>query len=263
MRPIYRFRRTHALRIWLARFLDQSRHDDRPYAPPSHRRLQCYNPLVASLKFSPPNDHLRRLAELHTRLRACRKCPSVCANAVHGPALTTKVMLIGQAPGIHEGVLGRPFAHTAGRTLFKWLGGATGADESTLRERIYFSAVARCFPGKAPSGKGDRAPNAAEIANCAEYLRAEIEVIRPELILAVGKVAIAEVLAAAGVTKDSPLESLVGRKLRTSFHGHEAEVIPLPHPSGVSRWPHSEPGKSRLAAALELLRRELPPLLEI
>jgi len=207
-----------------------------------------------------PNT-LSQLRAIHERLRACRRCPNVCDRAVHGPALETKVMLVGQAPGVHEGTLGRPFAHTAGKTLFKWLAEACGASEETLRETIYFSAVARCFPGKAASGEGDRPPSPAEIRNCAEHLREEIEAIRPELILAVGKSAILETMAAAGVSKTVSLNEVVGRKFRSRFHGHEVDIIPLPHPSGVSRWPHTPEGKARLGAAIALLRKELPPLL--
>lgn len=166
-------------------------------------------------------------------------------------------MIIGQAPGAHEEALGRPFAHTAGRTLFRWLHEATGTTEDELRSLIYFSAVARCFPGKSSSGKGDRAPNRTEIANCARHLREEILTVRPKVILAVGKVAISEVLAASGVKKTTPLKDLVGRKIRTRFHDHDVDVIPLPHPSGVSRWTQVEPGKSKLRAALQLVAKEL------
>ncbi|RYZ78653.1 MAG: uracil-DNA glycosylase [Proteobacteria bacterium] len=166
-------------------------------------------------------------------------------------------MLIGQAPGTHEESLGQPFAYTAGKTLFKWLEQASGNDEATMRQLIYFSAVARCFPGKAPSGKGDRTPSPVEIENCREHLSAEIATIQPRLILAVGRVAIVEVLASLGLKKTVPLEELVGKKLRARFHGHDVDVIPLPHPSGVSRWPQTEPGKSKLQAALTLLSAEL------
>jgi uracil-DNA glycosylase len=185
-------------------------------------------------------------------MRSCRRCPNVCGRAVHGPALETKIMIVGQAPGIHEEGRGRPFAHTAGKTLFKWLGEATGADEESLREMIYFSAVARCFPGKHASGKGDRPPSRDEIENCREHLAAEVALLEPELILAIGKLAIAEVLG-----RDGALEEFVGRKFKTRFHGREVQVIPLPHPSGVSRWPHTEPGKSKLKSALRLLKKEL------
>lgn len=160
-------------------------------------------------------------------------------------------MIVGQAPGIHEGDRGRPFAHTAGKTLFKWLEQATGADEATVRELIYFSAVARCFPGKALNGKGDRVPDRNEIANCREHLRDEVAALKPKLILAVGKLAVAEVLGLKGSLTD-----FVGKKFKADFHGERVTVLPLPHPSGVSRWPHTEIGKNKLSLALQLLKQE-------
>lgn len=199
----------------------------------------------------------QRLRAVHLQLRKCRKCPNVCGRAVHGPALSTKVMLVGQAPGTHEEHLGRPFAYTAGKTLFKWLGEATGATEEELREIIYFTAVARCFPGKAKGGKGDRVPSPEEIENCSVHLKKEVIALKPSLILAVGKVAIGEVLRSAGINHKTPLEKVVGRKIKTEFHGHKVNVIALPHPSGISVWPHTPVGKKKLAQALKLLRQEI------
>jgi uracil-DNA glycosylase len=200
---------------------------------------------------------MKELEALHQRLKACRKCPNVCGHAVHGPPLRTKIMLVGQAPGVHEGSLGRPFAYTAGKTLFKWMKASLGAEEEDIRELFYFTAVARCFPGKGKSGKGDRVPSRDEIENCSEFLRAEIALVKPEVILAVGKLAIGEVLREAGVSVNTPLEEVVGKVFETSFYGRKVRVIPLPHPSGVSRWPVTEPGKTKLAAALKLLAREV------
>lgn len=195
---------------------------------------------------------MKELGHIHQRLRACRKCPAMQGTAVHGPAIAVPVMLVGQAPGAHEGVLGRPFAYTAGKTLFQWLKSATGLDEAQLREHIYFSAVARCFPGKA-NGSGDREPSAAEIANCREHLVAEVRLLRPRLVVAVGRLAITEVLGKEIFGKQDPLTKVVGSKFLACFHGHEVVVIPLPHPSGVSRWPVTEPGKTKLSAALGLV----------
>ena len=150
----------------------------------------------------------------------------MCGPAVHGPALETPILLIGQAPGVHEGSLGRPFAYTAGKTLFQWLGRATGASEDELRDLIYFSAVARCFPGKAKNGGGDREPSRDEIENCRVHVRAEVGALKPQLILAVGKVAISEVLTAIGYAKTTPLTDVVGKKFRVRFHGHDVDVVP-------------------------------------
>lgn len=186
----------------------------------------------------------------------------MCSAPVHGPALESAVMLIGQAPGVREGETGRPFAYTAGTTLFKWLGEASGLDEEELRERIYIAAVARCFPGKAAKGSGDRVPTLLEIANCRPYLQREIEILKPKLIIAVGKVAISEVLGPDLFPKQASLVDVVGKKIAVTFHGHKTTVIALPHPSGVSRWPQTEPGKTKLRLALELLKKSLPSLLE-
>ena len=199
---------------------------------------------------------MKELRLIHERLKNCRKCKKVCGPPVHGPALDTRVLLVGQAPGVHEGHLGRPFAYTAGKTLFKWLGEATGADEEELREMIYFSAVARCFPGKALKGAGDRPPSDEEMANCREHLMAEVKALKPKLVLAVGKYAIIEVLKDGGFDKSTTLSDVVGKKIKVNFHGEEVDVIPLPHPSGVSRWYRMEPGKSKLQEALKLVSKE-------
>jgi uracil-DNA glycosylase len=198
------------------------------------------------------------LRAIHGKLKSCRLCPNVCDRAVHGEAIDTRILLVGQAPGAFEGTFGKPFAHKAGKTLFKWLETATGADEETVREMIYFSAVARCFPGKAKSGAGDRVPSKEEIANCRPHLQAEIRALRPKLLLAVGRLAISEILGEK--IGRAPLVDTVGKSFRVNFDGEECVVIPLPHPSGVSRWPVTEPGKTKLTQALKLLRTEFRKL---
>jgi uracil-DNA glycosylase len=165
---------------------------------------------------------------------------------VSGGPVVSRVMLIGQAPGAREPIAQRPFAWTAGRTLFRWLEQATGLDESAVRAAVYFAAVCRCFPGKNPQG-GDRVPAPEEIANCAPWMEREFELLRPRLVIAVGKLAISRVLGLL------PLDQAVGRIHRSRVGGRLTDVIPLPHPSGASAWPHVEPGKRLLAEALRLL----------
>lgn len=194
----------------------------------------------------PEPSRLTRLRALHGRLDACAKCPKMVGPVVHGPAVVTGVFLLGQAPGIKEGPAQRPFAWTAGKTLFSWFQRAVGADEATVRERIYFSAVARCFPGKAPSGGGDRKPDPVEIAACQPWIREEVQVLEPSLVLPVGALAIEQVLGHKG-----PLAEIIGTQRRTAWHGVTVDVIPLPHPSGASTWHRKEPGLSLLAKALE------------
>lgn len=181
------------------------------------------------------------------KLLACTRCPSMHKPVVSGAAVASRILLVGQAPGVKEPVLGRPFAWTAGKTLFKWLDSALGWNEATVRERIYFAAVCRCFPGKNPKG-GDRVPDEAEIANCSHWLRREFELLEPSLVIAVGKLAIAQ------FHPFSLLADVVGRIHSIRYESHECDLLPLPHPSGASTWHRTEPGRSLLARALDLLR---------
>lgn len=164
---------------------------------------------------------------------------------VSGGPVISKVMLLGQAPGAREGEFGKPFAWTAGKTMFKWFA-SVGLPEEEFRSRVYMAAVCRCFPGKNPKG-GDRVPNKVEIAECGNWLRAEIELLRPELILPVGKLAIAQMMTV------KKMKDVIGRRHRVRVFGHELDAIPLPHPSGASTWHRTEPGKTLLAEALATL----------
>ena len=116
------------------------------------------------------DDIRTRLLALHAELSACHACPAVVGTPVHPAAVPARILLVGQAPGPREAGLGRPFAWTAGRTLFGWFASVLGADEETVRRKMYLSAVSRCFPGKAPGG-GDRRPDEAEIARCRRWLQ--------------------------------------------------------------------------------------------
>lgn len=168
---------------------------------------------------------------------------------VHGPPVVSRVMLVGQAPGPREGSFGRPFAWTAGRTMFRWFEEALGVDEATFRAHVYIAAVARCFPGKA-SGGGDRRPDAEETERCRSWLVREVEILQPELVIPVGTMAIEQVLG-----EKTPLAELIGTMRRARWHGGEVDVVPLPHPSGASPWHKMEPGKTLLGKALKRLAR--------
>ena len=181
-------------------------------------------------------------------LRACQRCPRMIGPVVYGRPVASRILLVGQAPGDKEPKLGRPFAWTAGKTLFKWFEGALGWSEDETRDRIYFAAVCRCFPGKRPEG-GDRVPAPEEIEQCSLWLRREFELLKPELVIPVGKLAIAQFLG------ERPLIETIGKRFRVTYHGHEADCIPLPHPSGASPWHRIEPGKTLLGTALARIAR--------
>lgn len=191
---------------------------------------------------------VKRLAEHVRRLRACSLCARMQSPSVSGGPVASPVILVGQAPGDREPKLGRPFAWTAGRTLFRWFEESLGVDEATFRSRIYMAAVCRCFPGKRATG-GDRVPDREEIENCSRWLDAEFEVLRPRLVLPVGKLAIEQFVPY------TRLDDLVGRKLRAERKGHRFDLVPLPHPSGASPWHRMEPGRTLLAKALATIRR--------
>lgn len=193
---------------------------------------------------APSAGALRR----HTQsLAKCRRCPQMQGAPVQGDPVASPVMLIGQAPGSKELVIHRPFAWTAGKTLFGWFAGI-GLDEEAFRSRVYIAAVCRCFPGKLARG-GDRVPDRGEIANCAPWLEAELNLLAPELVITVGKLAIATFFRA------EKLEHVVGKRHRVTRHGHSFDVVPLPHPSGASTWHRTEPGRTLLARAIANIAR--------
>ncbi len=195
----------------------------------------------------------RELRLLHRELDACRACPKMIGPVVHGPPVASRVLLLGQAPGPREGSFGKPFAWTAGRTMFGWFERALGIDEERFRATVYMAAVARCFPGKA-SGGGDRRPDPEEVSRCETWLAREVAILEPDLVLAVGTLAIERVLGSKG-----PLAEIVGTTRRARWYGREVDVIPLPHPSGASPWHRIEPGKTLLGKALRSASRGTLP----
>jgi uracil-DNA glycosylase len=188
------------------------------------------------------------------RLIRCRRCPRMKSTPVSGGALLSEVMLVGQAPGPREPTLKRPFAHTAGQTLFRWFEQFCGMNEAVVRSKIYFAAVCRCFPGKSASGT-DRVPAPDEIHNCSSWMNNEIEILKPRLIIPVGRLAISQFIDC------EKLERVIGRKVRASRAGHLFDLIPLPHPSGASPWHKISPGKKLLEQALRKIARH--PAIEI
>jgi uracil-DNA glycosylase len=155
-------------------------------------------------------------------------------------------MLVGQAPGVKEPVLARPFAWTAGKTLFGWFNQFCGMSEAEVRAHIYFAAVCRCFPGKTPAG-GDRVPAPDEIRNCSTWMNDEFEILRPQLVIAVGKLAISQFIVVG------KLDEVIGRTFRLRRERRAFDLIPLPHPSGASPWHRIPPGKQLLGQAMQLI----------
>jgi uracil-DNA glycosylase len=192
-------------------------------------------------------------------LLKCRRCPRMESTPVSGGAVVSDVMIIGQAPGPREPVLQRPFAHTAGKTLFRWFEEFCGMNEATVRSKIYFAAVCRCFPGKNSSGT-DRVPVPDEVGNCSSWMDDEIRILQPRLVIPVGRLAITQFIAREKVVGEAVsfpyrLEKVIGRKFSLARLGRHFDVIPLPHPSGASPWHKISPGRELTKRALKLIAR--------
>lgn len=189
-----------------------------------------------------------QLEALHREIAACRKCAeagyhveSVPHLVVSGP-VDARLMLIGQAPPSERSSHGRPFSGPAGQRLFRWLA-EIGWEEETCRAHCYITAITKCYPGKA--GKGDRRPSAAEQKLCRPFLDRELALVRPQVIVLVGGLAIETFLG------HNKLQDIIGRV--STRDG--VRYVPLPHPSGASLWLNAPENQARVRKALRALRQ--------
>ncbi len=191
----------------------------------------------------------RSTASLQRDNRVCRACAEAGypleSLPVVQPYTGQRAYIHGQAPGALEGEQRLPWRGRAGRTLRRWL----DMDEETFYATFYCASVTRCYPGKSPSGKGDRTPSVPEQRLCAFWREWELQLIRPRLVLAVGMLSAERLLGVSNL-------DCIGR--RFDFGG--AVAIPLPHPSGTSRWLNDPVNRERLADGLAVVREELSRL---
>lgn len=152
-------------------------------------------------------------------------------------------MIIGQAPAFRT-VETPPYSGASGRKLSSWLEQA-GFPSGSLYERFYLTSITKCFPGQGKNGNGDRAPSASEIALCRPHLDGELALVEPEVIITLGR------LAATKFLPRKPLVELVGQSLQRD----ERHILPLPHPSGVSRWLNDPAHQALVDQALAELSR--------
>jgi uracil-DNA glycosylase family 4 len=189
----------------------------------------------------------RSIASLQRDNRVCRACieagyPLESLPVVQ-PYAGQRAYIHGQAPGALEGEQRLPWRGRAGRTLRRWL----ELDEDEFCATFYCASVTRCYPGKSQSGSGDRTPTTREQELCAFWRKWELRLIRPQLILVVGG------LSARRLLGLSNLADSIGRR----FELDGAVAIPLPHPSGTSRWLNDPANRERLADALAVVKHEL------
>lgn len=195
------------------------------------------------------------LAEMRTRLDTCHLCldagHDIFPRAIYSGNVGAQVMILGQAPGITEKEAGRPFNAGSGKRLFGWLAEA-GLEETWYRRTQYMTSVTKCYPGRSGSGSGDRVPSREEQLLCRQYLERELEWVAPRLVIPVGRLAIGLFFS-----PKLPLEEIIG----TGIYQPERVVIPLPHPSGASRWHQSAENRERVRQALALIRLEVQKII--
>jgi len=192
----------------------------------------------------------RSLASLQRDLSVCRACAeagypleSLPVRNVH---TGQRAYMYGQAPGIVEGDERRPWRGRAGKTLRRWL----ELEEEEVYATFYCASVTRCYPGRAASGRGDRTPTPREQELCSFWKEWELEILRPQLVVPVGGLAIKRLLGISG------LASCIGRR----FELGGATVIPLPHPSGASGWLNLPANRKLTTRAADLVRGEVARL---
>jgi uracil-DNA glycosylase family 4 len=192
----------------------------------------------------------RSIASLQRDNRVCRACVEAGFPLESPPVVACyagqRAYMFGQAPGIVEGQERRPWRGRAGINLRRWL----GMDEDEFYATFYCASVTRCFPGRAPGGRGDRTPTPREQDLCSFWRTWEFELLRPRLVVAVGGLAIRWLLGLSG------LSECVGLR----FEVDDVTVVPLPHPSGRSTWLNDRANHARLERALGHVHAELARL---
>ncbi len=174
------------------------------------------------------------------------RCAAGAAPVLSGDG-SERAMLIGQAPGWREIETGLPFAWDAGKRLVGWLA-AAGIDVGDFRDRWYVTSIGKCYPGRAPGSSVDRPPSREEIARWTPFLREELRLVRPTLVLLVGGMAHRFAFGPA-----ARLDELVGRELAWE-EAPGASVLCLPHPSGASTWLNDPAHVELWRKAIVLLR---------
>jgi uracil-DNA glycosylase family 4 len=205
------------------------------------------------------------VAQLHRRILACTQCVDAGYLPQAAPVLSgyadNHIMLIGQAPGAVEAVRRLPFQGRSGKVLMGWLIRAGFASEAQARRQVYMTSITKCFPGKGTGG-GDRRPSRAEVDLCRVHLDRQLALLKPDVLILVGG------LAHERFLPRRPLNALVGRLFDLS--GREVAsaararrlLVPLPHPSGASRWLNAVENRALLERALRRLRPAVRSLLD-
>lgn len=139
------------------------------------------------------SDVAKELEELNRQIAVCQRCPlgKMRTRAVPGEGPPdARIMFIGEAPGFHEDRQGRPFVGAAGKFLDELL-----ASIGLKREEVFIANVIKCRP------PGNRDPRPEEIAACRPYLDRQIELIKPRIIVTLGRFSMARYFPGESITR--------------------------------------------------------------
>ena len=238
-----------------------------------------------------PGSGAATLQTLQEAQRRCTRCVDAGHLAASKPVFSgdagQRILLVGQAPGPVENDCTRPFAGRAGRQLMRWFERGGFAGEADVRTRVYMTSMTTCFPGRTPDGRGDRRPSSREVALCSGWLDAVLALLAPRLVMPIGSLALARFLpghrlddavgrlfdasggavedASGGVVEDASGGAVEdasggadesGRELRPDLPWPLSPLpmlLPLPHPSGQSRWLNDPSRVRQLENALSRL----------
>ncbi len=141
------------------------------------------------------------LAELTTRAMQCMKCPHLASsrkNVVFGVGdIDAQIMFVGEAPGADEDLQGEPFVGKAGQLLTKII-----ETMGVRRNQVYIANILKCRPDTPGQSAGNRKPTPAEMQTCIPYLHAQIDLIQPKVLIALGATAVEGLLGRTeGITR--------------------------------------------------------------
>jgi len=181
--------------------------------------------LPAQEQATQPGEFERTFEELRTQVLACTKCPNLVAfrhTVVFGVGNPrAELMFVGEAPGADEDMQGEPFVGRAGELLTKII-----QTMGYQRSDVYIANVLKCRPDMLPGATGNRQPTQTEMETCLPYLRRQIELIRPKLMVALGATAMRGLFGTV-----EPMKNLRGR-----WHAFNSiPVMATFHPSYLLR----------------------------
>ncbi len=171
-----------------------------------------------------PMETERKMKKLEEKIRTCRKCPlgSLRRNAVPGSgSYDAEIMFVGEAPGYWEDQKGLPFVGRAGKLLDELLG-----EIGLSREDVYITNIVKCRPPE------NRDPTEDEIKACSPYLDMQIDIIRPKVIVPLGRHSMNYIMKKFGFSPE-PISRIHGKVFEARTLFGRIIIMPMYHPAAA------------------------------